>query len=98
LLVPLHRWLTQPELKGLPDENRSCLDRVVTIEDQSLQEIKINMQKLACFSGTDLLVFPATLSPRIHHDLPRISPRFARKNRKNPRKNATPPRQKNYKI
>jgi hypothetical protein len=39
---------------------------------------------LAYFSTANLLPFPATFSPQIHHDLPRKKPRSARQNLQNP--------------
>jgi hypothetical protein len=44
---------------------------------------KINLKKLAYFSTVNLVVFPTTLSPQIHHDLPRTSPRFAHRKSQN---------------
>jgi hypothetical protein len=61
---------------------------------ESLQKNRKNVQKCGMFFATDLLSFPATLSPQLHHVLPANSPRSAHQKWQNALQNATPPQQK----
>jgi len=63
-----------------------------------VKKMKKCAKNLAYFSVTNLLSFPTTFSPQTHHNSPSKTPRFATGIRKTPSKNATPPREKNYKI
>jgi hypothetical protein len=50
----------------------------------SLQAQKNKFQKSGKFSSVNLLSFPATFSPQLHHDLPRKKPRSAHPNSQTP--------------
>jgi hypothetical protein len=51
---------------------------------ESLQKNRKNVQKCGVFFAADLLPFPATLSPQLHHVLPANSPRSAHQKWQNP--------------